>query len=259
MPNCYWRIKRLFRRKKTSRSFSPSLSPYNPGSFQPDSDHESYGVQRKPLPLVPNHPDSYHRPAELEVFRRDAYATAVPRNQQPYPAQQYAEQQRLAEEARLAQVLQENEAAAKLKARVDAEKREKRLRKRADAERRSKLEKEHNASAENIRRLRELIRERYALDIDIWQKRNVQRANRKMIVPRCEKADAILLEIRRIVDTWDRSLFNDQEWDMVNRIKAALCTKELENGDSNEPAIWGDLPPWDRRDQDEAMTRRQVF
>jgi hypothetical protein len=123
------------------------------------------------------------------------------------------------------------------------------------AEEKRILERKRNASAENIRRLRELIRERYALDILIWEKRNVQKAVRRKIEPMCKKSDAILQEIYFIVNAWDEDLFDNQEWEVVKRIKARLPQDSSKAG---EPAIWGDMAPWDRKEPNEIRASRVV-
>jgi len=102
-----------------------------------------------------------------------------------------------------------------------------------------KLKQEQNASAASVRRLRGLIREKYRLDIYVWNKREVQKANRKIIMKDCLKADALLQEIYWIVNAWEESLFEPEEWKVAKKIKEALSKQE-------DHAVWGDLPPWDR-------------
>lgn len=82
-------------------------------------------------------------------------------------------------------------------------------RQRAEAEER-KIKQVQNASAENVRYLRGLIREKYRLDIYVWSKRKVQKANRKLIMKDCLKADAILQEIYFIVNAWDEKFFEPE-------------------------------------------------
>lgn len=94
------------------------------------------------------------------------------------------------------------------------------------------------ASKDTVRRLRELIRERYRLDIYIWSKRKVKRANRKIIEVKCEKSDAILQEIYFIVEAWEEDLFEPEDWKVARKIKESILQKD-------QHAIWGDIPPWD--------------
>ena len=117
-----------------------------------------------------------------------------------------------------------------------------------EKDRENELEMQRNASAENIRRLRELIRKKYALDLYVWSKRNVAKANQKKILPKCEEADRIYQEIVWIVNAWEDHHFPDpEELKLVKKIKGALKMKRLPNGESNEPAYWDNYKPWDRR------------
>ena len=60
-------------------------------------------------------------------------------------------------------------------------------------------------TAERMRELRGLIRYRYALDIDIWSKRNLKRFQRDTVVADMAKSDAALVQIRRLLEDWDNS------------------------------------------------------
>lgn len=115
--------------------------------------------------------------------------------------------------------------------------------------RKQMLERQQNASKDTVRRLRELIRERYRLDIYIWSKRKVKRANRKIIEAKCEKSDAILQEIYFIVEAWEEDLFEPEDWKVARKIKESILQKD-------QHPIWGDIPPWDRGEDGEP-TRRQ--
>lgn len=124
-------------------------------------------------------------------------------------------------------------------ARFDAEQR------REAEERRTEriiAERKDNASTRNVRRLRRLIREKYQLDVYIWNKRYVQRALRPHILQQATKSDAILQEIIFIVNEWTRDAFEDpEEWRLAKKIQ-----EELERGGS-QTMLWADLPPWDER------------
>lgn len=203
-------------------------------------------------------------PVNAGLSRIPAPRTVVSTAQQPHHIQQDVQQHRFANEAQMNQAFPDKIFVAHQKVVADPENQvfqdkifishQEVL---SDAERRN-LERQQNASTDNVRRLRELIRERYALDLYVWEKRNVRRANRKKIEPKCKKADSILQEIYFIVNTWEEDLFDKEEWEMVKRIKAGLSAKQQENGESGEPAIWGDLPPWDRRDVTEGAARLGV-
>lgn len=89
-----------------------------------------------------------------------------------------------------------------------------------------------------LRDLRELIRQRYALDVEIWNLRHVQAYNRDVVVGKMWKADAVLAKIHRTVDSLDdRENFpSDGDYQKFEAIKLKLW----EDGKRN----WGLNPPW---------------
>lgn len=89
---------------------------------------------------------------------------------------------------------------------------------------------------EALRRLRELIRTRYQMDIYIWSLRDVQMADQKIVIEEGRKADAILQEIYNIVDTWEESGWTAEEWKVAKKIKKHLS--------DHEQRIWENNPPW---------------
>ena len=97
-------------------------------------------------------------------------------------------------------------------------------------------------SPDAIRRLRQLMRERYRLDIDIWNKRGVLNANQEHVIDLGEKSDAVLQEIYSIVESWDQSLFNGhpREWEIASRIKDQLAARKAK--------VWQGSPPWNDPD-----------
>ena len=256
-------IGQIFRRGKRSsyqRELHPNLGSQQPSSstvesYNSSSDwnsHVTLGSRRfpepEPLRRVPENAADYHSPAELDAPGNTSWVSVPHTPQQPRYHQQYEQQQHLQLPRQQPQpqrniIADEEISRARQANDITAQRNE---------ERRI-LERRRNASADNVRRLRALIRERYALDLYVWEKRNVPKASRKRIEPSCKKADTILQEIYFIVNDWDEDLFDEQEWQVVKRIKAGLFTRPMENGESGEPAIWGDLAPWDRRD-DAGMT-----
>lgn len=121
-------------------------------------------------------------------------------------------------------------------------------RQRTEADKRI-LERKRNASAESVRRLRELIREKYRLDIFVWKERDALEADRDIIMAEYAKADRILQEIYFIVNAWDEDLFDAEEWKVAKKIR-----ESLEKTDQH--AIWGDIPPWDRPETGETTGRQ---
>ena len=236
--------------KHGKKSRSQLHLPFNLGSQPPSSTTVGSGVslgsQVSQLPpenvalrRVPENAEQIRTPAELEASREKPPVSVPIRQPQPRYYQHIEQQQRtdVTDEEMMSQARQENDIIAK---RNEEKRAEKRI-----------LERKRNASADNVRRLRELIRERYALDVYLWKKRGVPRASRKRIEPKCKKADAILQEIYWIVNEWDEELFDKHEWQVAKRIKEGLPKRLLDNGDSGEPAIWGDLAPWDRREDND--------
>ncbi|KAK4504279.1 hypothetical protein PRZ48_005195 [Zasmidium cellare] len=97
----------------------------------------------------------------------------------------------------------------------------------------------HKASAESIRELRWLIREKYRLDVYVWSKRGVQKAMRPIILRAAKKSDALLLTILAIVKTWLEDLFDAEEWRLARKIKEGIIKSE------GQYVLWKDSPPWD--------------
>lgn len=101
-------------------------------------------------------------------------------------------------------------------------------------------DRQRNASGENIRYLRTLIREKYRLDLWVWSNRDVLEADQKIILKDCHKADAILNEIHTIVNRWEPDLFGPDEWRVAKKIRDSFT-----KGDRQ--VMWKDRPPWDPR------------
>ncbi|KAJ9653454.1 hypothetical protein H2198_007350 [Neophaeococcomyces mojaviensis] len=262
-----------WRNKKDRQSLPPSTQPQTLGHFrQPSTStiNTSVGTassswnsqislpsnppghRRYVLEHVPEHPDDIRIPAELEdQINQHQWSPPAPQFSPPapqfssppsqfslLPPPQYERFHHTQQQDTRGRVHQDVEAD------IIANTREKDI----AAAQENELERERNASAENVRRLRELIRQKYALDLYVWQKRNVAKANRKKILPKCEEADRIYQEIIWIVNAWSEHQFDAEEWMMVRKIQTALLCKQLPNGESNEPAYWDNLKPWERRD-----------
>lgn len=166
----------------------PKQVPPYPSSIRPTSVLEpQFPVNGRPVEVqgdkaTPWHPDGFavliqHQKREEEELRRQN------------------ERKRM-EEATVRYAAQENLSIEEKRRKAEVE------------ERRAKQV--YNASPEGVRYLRGLIREKYRLDIYVWNKRKVQRANRKLIMRDCLKADGILREIYSIVNTWDQSCFETE-------------------------------------------------
>lgn len=95
-------------------------------------------------------------------------------------------------------------------------------------------------TARELRELRDLIRYRYKLDVQIWGRRDVKPHSRYLIEVDMRKSDAALASIRRKVEEWDsRAYFaSDAEYRKFGEIKTRLCAPGKRN--------WMEHPPWEQ-------------
>lgn len=113
---------------------------------------------------------------------------------------------------------------------------------RIDRDRRlqqEKLRRLKEASPETLRVLRELIRNRYELDVGIWGLRSARRPDRWIVLDMMDKSDAIMQEIHAMIGAWGDNrdkAWSDEEWEKVESIR-----KRLQNGGYQ---TWADNPPW---------------
>ncbi|KAI9773909.1 MAG: hypothetical protein M1840_006135 [Geoglossum simile] len=89
-----------------------------------------------------------------------------------------------------------------------------------------------------IRDLRDLIRKRYELDVEIWDLRFVRPCDRHIVEDKMRRSDAALQKIRRIIRAWDsRDAFESlDDWEKLQEIKLRI--------ESGGKRIWADGPPW---------------
>lgn len=92
---------------------------------------------------------------------------------------------------------------------------------------------------EELRELRELIRHRYALDIEIWTLRNVRPRDRPVVEEKMRRADAALKKIRRIVLSLDSQEFftSPKDYSKFQEIKSRIMADGKRN--------WTQHPPWE--------------
>ncbi|KAH0837642.1 hypothetical protein AYO21_09475 [Fonsecaea monophora] len=92
-------------------------------------------------------------------------------------------------------------------------------------------------SPEELRRVREMMRQRYTLDLEIWGLRNVRNHNREIVEDKMRRADALLACIRATVTAMDgRDYFSrDDDYQKLREIKARVMV-----GGRN----WMQNPPW---------------
>lgn len=96
--------------------------------------------------------------------------------------------------------------------------------KKQNREREARIRRLQNISPESLRALRELIRARYALDVEIWGLRDVRMPDRPIAEANMEKADAILHEIYAMVHAWDdtQTSWTPAEWEQAMEVKRRL-------------------------------------
>jgi hypothetical protein len=94
-------------------------------------------------------------------------------------------------------------------------------------------------TAENIRELRERIRYRYSLDVEILKQRNVKSFMRGNLEENMRKSAAVLADIRKMVQGWDRREFfaTDLEYRKFQDIRLRLLADNKVN--------WEKTKPWD--------------
>lgn len=92
---------------------------------------------------------------------------------------------------------------------------------------------------EEVRELRELIRKRYALDVEIWRLKDVKSFQRDYVREKMWRSDAALRRIQDTVESWNhRNYFRtDRDWNKFQNIRDRV----MENGKRE----WSNHPPWE--------------
>jgi hypothetical protein len=96
--------------------------------------------------------------------------------------------------------------------------------------------------SKEIRDLCELIRKRYALDVDIWSLKDARDRDRDEVWALIYKSDAALAKIKRTLDSWDRvDVFDsERDWHKMQDIKRRINLEGKRN--------WVKHPPWEEQD-----------
>ncbi|KAH7073279.1 hypothetical protein FB567DRAFT_537431 [Paraphoma chrysanthemicola] len=139
------------------------------------------------------------------------------------------ERQRAAEESRLR--AQENE---ERKRRIIQEKQI--ADRKLEEEKRLRIK---QASSETLRDLRELIRDRYELDVKIWGLRGARKPDHPIVQKKMVKSDAVMEEILHMVSLWGDN--SDNNWNPVEWEKVNIIRTKLEDGGHR---VWANDPPW---------------
>jgi hypothetical protein len=202
------------------------------GNRQPDTEdgqRTAYREERERQTLAKYHQDSVER-ARQEDFRHNDEEQKSPTGDRRLTSHW---------ENQTRQTLDEYNNRSLEKAKEESLR--KREEEREEEERKKRLEMQRDASRESVRKVRRLIRNRYRLDLYVWNMRDVLKANRPLILKSCEKSDRILQHIYFIVNSWEREAFDEREWEVARTIKDILSHTERH-------AVWGDQPPWGRDD-----------
>jgi hypothetical protein len=147
------------------------------------------------------------------------------------------EQWRLADEQRARATYEQRERERIAKQEQDKELAAKQQR----LERRQKRMKETTPKA--LSELRNLIRERYQLDIEIWNLKGARKPDRPYVEEKMEKADAVLMEILTRVGSWteNEGTWTQDEWRTAQIIRSRL----LADGKRQ----WKNNPPWNEKSE----------
>jgi len=91
---------------------------------------------------------------------------------------------------------------------------------------------------EALRDLRDKVRRKYQLDIQIWANRGYRKPDRPLVEKDMEEADAVLQEIMTMITSWEESdiVWTSDEWKLAQEIKQRL----LMDG----KRMWAGNPPW---------------
>ncbi len=172
------------------------------------------------------------------------------RARQEYERQE-KERQEIEDKAREEQTRDENRRLqrelaqkAELEARQEAERLDKEIwenQRQATQQRRrdERMRKLQIISTDTLRGLRDLIRTRYELDVEIWSLRKVRKPDRYIVEEKMERADAVLSEICAIVRAWDgtENTWTKSEWEQAKDIQKRV----LAHGKRR----WSGNPPWE--------------
>lgn len=129
---------------------------------------------------------------------------------------------------------EERQSVERWKKRGEEKRLEREARQRQDRQRKIK-----EASPETLRSLRELIRLKYHLDVEIWSLRGARKPDRWLVVQKMEKADAVLEEIMTIIRMWEHK--KDGSWDAAEWERVQDIRRRLQTGGIR---IWADSPLW---------------
>lgn len=155
---------------------------------------------------------------------------------------QLRQAERQLEQERYVRTRQEHEQQAREQSRRERLKKEQQEAEQKEIEQKGReqrrLERLKLTSPEALRGVRDLIRTRYALDAEIWSLKGARKPDRPVVEEKMARADAVLLEIYTMVESWEQSdkVWTPQEWELARDIKERILAEGKR--------WWEDSPPW---------------
>jgi hypothetical protein len=135
------------------------------------------------------------------------------------------------------------EKAAREASRIAYEEEQKKIQERETKERELEKERERKAKAktvspEKLRELRDLIRLRYELDVEIWNYRGVRLPDRPLVEEKMQKADAVLQLIIDTIRGWGgtEEAWTAEELDKIEEVWHRIT--------ADGKRWWMQDPPW---------------
>jgi hypothetical protein len=94
-------------------------------------------------------------------------------------------------------------------------------------------------TSEELRDFRELMRQRYSLDIQIWSDREAASWDHELVQDKMDKADATMRTILSKIEAWDNLEYfaKPEDFEKMQTIKQRIT--------KNRPWIWAENPPWE--------------
>jgi len=174
---------------------------------------------------------------QLEEERRERdRATAERLQKLEWQLEQERRQRQEEENARALAMAQE--ASRKEYEKQQSIKREKTMKVREKMRQEEVKKKARLVSEEKLRELRDHMRLRYALDVEIWNLRNVRGPDRPVVIEKMEKADAVLRTILETMDAWKdtHDSWTDEEWEKIGEVYDRIRAPGKR--------WWMEEPPW---------------
>jgi hypothetical protein len=156
--------------------------------------------------------------------------------------EQFANLQWQFESERKAREAAEQKAATEA-SRLAYQEEQKKIQERETSEREKEKEKERKAKArsvspEKLRELRDLIRLRYELDVEIWNYRGVRLPDRPIVEEKMQRADAVLQQIIDTIRGWGgtEDSWTSEELDKIEEVWHRITAEGKR--------WWMQDPPW---------------